>query len=534
MSETPHETPPAPPDQPARRKRHRWWKYAVCVLALLLLLPVVVRLWWGYSAERELEAVVSQIEARGEPLAWADLAPEPIPDDDNAVLLYAKAAEVPLIAEVETDDRGDPRTPEDEHLNRLQDMLGDLAASSNYRRRHAEEVREILELSRAAFRLCREGRDRKGANWQMDFSAPAIEYELPPLWAHRRLAEALWLAALVAHEAGDDAAAVGYLRDVLALGRCLHTMPTLLGHLVALNVQEHACEAIERIAPGLSVGRDRKGAKVANVRALMGELLDVRAARAGLVAAMMGERSMIYDTVERLRRGEISASGISGAGQENWGRRLGRRAGTGLFFGPLFTADEARMLRYMNKYVEAARQDSYPGAAAKLPVLKIPTSQIERFSMMLSMILLPSFGKSHVHHYRHVATRRMTAAALAIRLYQLDRGRRPTKLEELVPRYLAAVPVDPFTKDGQPIRSLLDADRPLLYSVYKNGEDDGGHFAVDSDGGIETRKSLDCVFFLDGDRPEPKVKGEDPDDTDEKNALPDTPDDPSGGKKRPS
>jgi hypothetical protein len=45
-------------------------------------------------------------------------------------------------------------------------------------------------------------------------------------------------------------------------------------------------------------------------------------------------------------------------------------------------------------------------------------------------------------------------------------------LEDLVLQYLPAVPRDPF--DGQPLRMAAGPEGLLLYSVGKDGVDDGG------------------------------------------------------------
>jgi hypothetical protein len=63
-----------------------------------------------------------------------------------------------------------------------------------------------------------------------------------------------------------------------------------------------------------------------------------------------------------------------------------------------------------------------------------------------------------------MAQRRMAATALAMRLYELDHGQRPESLGELVPRYLPAVPEDPFVENGQTIRYSIEADGPVLRS----------------------------------------------------------------------
>lgn len=111
----------------------------------------------------------------------------------------------------------------------------------------------------------------------------------------------------------------------------------------------------------------------------------------------------------------------------------------------------------------------------------------------------------------------MAALALAIRLYELDRGRRPATLSDLVPDYVPDVPADPFTADNQPLPYLPDAERPRLYSVGPNGADDGGYYVmvlytqsmfmfagatpptVDYEGRVIDWAQSDIPFTLDGE-----------------------------------
>ena len=94
----------------------------------------------------------------------------------------------------------------------------------------------------------------------------------------------------------------------------------------------------------------------------------------------------------------------------------------------------------------------------------------------------------------------MAASALAIRLYEVDNGSRPETLDDLVPDYVATVPLDPFSDSDDPLRYVPVADPAILYSVGLNGVDDGGTFAFRQFGVIHDEK-LDLPFFLDGNRP---------------------------------
>ena len=74
---------------------------------------------------------------------------------------------------------------------------------------------------------------------------------------------------------------------------------------------------------------------------------------------------------------------------------------------------------------------------------------------------------------RDIAMRRVIVATLAVERYRREHaGKLPGSLDVLVPRYLAAVPTDPFS--GHPLVYLPAADRYLVYSVDDNRKNDGG------------------------------------------------------------
>jgi hypothetical protein len=62
--------------------------------------------------------------------------------------------------------------------------------------------------------------------------------------------------------------------------------------------------------------------------------------------------------------------------------------------------------------------------------------------------------------------------AVAMTRYRLDHGTLPVHLNDLVPAYLDAVPIDPF--DGKALRLIVKSDRSIIYSIGPNGLDNGG------------------------------------------------------------
>ena len=95
---------------------------------------------------------------------------------------------------------------------------------------------------------------------------------------------------------------------------------------------------------------------------------------------------------------------------------------------------------------------------------------------------VPDFGVGRYYSYglqtawEAVASRaawlRVMRAALAVEGCRLKHGRLPASLKDLVPEYIKAVPVDPF--DGKPLRYRKLKKGFVVYSVGRNGRDDGG------------------------------------------------------------
>jgi len=62
--------------------------------------------------------------------------------------------------------------------------------------------------------------------------------------------------------------------------------------------------------------------------------------------------------------------------------------------------------------------------------------------------------------------------AVAVERYRLAMGRLPEQLSDLVPRYMEAIPSDPF--DGLPLRYKVLENGYIVYSIGQNETDDGG------------------------------------------------------------
>jgi hypothetical protein len=81
-----------------------------------------------------------------------------------------------------------------------------------------------------------------------------------------------------------------------------------------------------------------------------------------------------------------------------------------------------------------------------------------------------SAGSTLEHYFRIAVERRVTVISLAARTYRIDHGQWPDELTQLVPKYLGAVPTNPYFDDGRFIGYVLKrgslpdgGDRPLVF-----------------------------------------------------------------------
>jgi hypothetical protein len=104
---------------------------------------------------------------------------------------------------------------------------------------------------------------------------------------------------------------------------------------------------------------------------------------------------------------------------------------------------------------------------------------------VLIVLLMPAARKVQHGYDRVEQAQRNLRVAFALAAYHRDHGRYPRKLDELTPRYLAAVPGDFFS--GKALIYRPEEKGYLLYSVGENGKDEGGRWYDDDPPGDDPR-----------------------------------------------
>ncbi|MCY2929234.1 MAG: hypothetical protein NTV86_07005, partial [Planctomycetota bacterium] len=475
-----------------RRRRMRWWGWLLTILGTLLCMAVSAWFGWGAVGQRRLDELAAEIRSRGEPLDWKDLAGPPVPDDQNAVSLYVRAGE---------ELSGPKGRYSAADVERLMELLENVVGDPTFRREHRAEVAQLLEIARDSLALLPQAAARPSADFGTDFRDSAANWKLPRLSGILRLANVSALWAVEAHEAGREAEALTTVGHVLRLARCMGRGPGVICNLVSMHIGRQAMEALEQMV-SRPPAAPLEPASARQARAVIADLLDEAPARQAWRQALMIERSSQYDIFERMRRGETVL----------WGQEPFRQYGIPTWVtGPLLAWGELHCVKATTSLLEGAKETTYPAALRKMDDGPDSYQALRRLAQegegslayRVAFILFPAIDVDV--HYEHLARRRLAATGLAMRLYELEKGKPVAALADLVAGgYLKAVPADPFSNKGEPICLKADPKQPLLYSVGKNGLDEDGAFTLDADGRV-SRDSPDVVFFLHGDRPAGKV-----------------------------
>jgi hypothetical protein len=464
---------------------------------------------------------VDPVIACGEPLTWSDFAPDPIPDDQNAAVLYRQAVVSspfgeypPVVGEYPRMINPEALSTEMTRADVLLSTLGDFQGKLHiFHREHPEEVRELLDMSKDVFVLCRKARRLDKVDWGIDYTGWAFESGIPPCDRLRTITELLSLAAIDAHKAGRDDEAIEYVRDGMALGDSMSTVPNTITYLVTISIYSIISQPLEEILPGLKIGDAPGGVPAGALRSLRSDFLDATRCYRGLRLAMMSERSMMYDTGQRMMNmeipGEQTKIGHYGGvsldtirSDDTW------RRGFDFCVAPLWRIETARAVSFLDAYVNLSNARTLPEFRRGVPQMHDCSEHV--FPRVLSCMLLPTTDRTFVLNFQTVHNRQMAGIAIAIRMYQVNHGRLPDTLAQLVPDYLSEVPQDSMAEPGNPIRYINDPDTPRLYSVGEDGRDDGGDYeALDEE--CHVRK--DKFFFLNG-RPAMPERKSDSDDED--------------------
>lgn len=313
------------------------------------------------------------------------------------------------------------------------------------------DVEKFLQQYATSLKQMHEAADRGGAaRYPGDFHE-GIAMLLPHVQAARGGARMLILEAHVRAHRGDAAGAADSIHTMFSLAGSLENEPILVSQLVRMAIDGMARQQIEDLLPHVEFADE-------DLRRWQADMRDIDYDVA-LRRSLMGERVLGLTVFH-------DPDGLSdGGGATILSLRLTRQE------------DLALYLRFMNRMVDAAERP-WPAvrdeAAAIDGDLKstIAGGGLARVRYAVTATMLPSLSAAVDSVGRNATANQAADAALAAELFRRRHGRLPANLEELVPEFLPAVPVDRF--DGRPLQFTVREGECLIYSVGPDGVDGGG------------------------------------------------------------
>ncbi len=445
-------TAPVPtPNAAPRKSRRRWY-----ILGFLLLIAAAPVAWYfiaGWLSEREMAALLAEMDAEDPGWQWPDIVAnlEPIPDEANSA---AQIAKVNALARTPTTFNPGPKWDNANLIQnaRLTDDQADAVetAFSRCDPTLRDEGRKLKDLPRGRF-------DLPALN-----NASAVDME--QLQKSRTVVYVLQVdAALRAHEGDLDGAAES-CQAMLNTAGAFKDHPLLIGCFVRVAEQAIAINAIERLLGQGTVSEPH----LKNLQ----ELLQRDADDDGLYQALRGERANVHQVYLNVRDGKETVTQVLG----QFGRKgasteeavIGWALDT---FPNVVLKDYPDFLRMMNARVRACKLEPGPRDDA----LQILDEEARTKGNLLMAMLFPAVAKASEASRRSQAGLRCAIVAVAAERYRLSHGAWPGSLDDLVKDgLLATVPTDPY--DGKPLRWKRTPTGAIVYSVGRDRIDNGGNF----------------------------------------------------------
>ncbi|WP_432798644.1 hypothetical protein [Poriferisphaera sp. WC338] len=415
----------------AKSRVVRFWRRFFFVMGGLVLLVVIAFVGWHVYLNHQLDQQLVELRAAGHPVGideleqrYADFDEENLADYLEPVLgrlhdaskeikeRYGKHADdmpddvesmkgaVPVLTAAPIDWYRNHQTPP----GLLLDAMGRLLDE------HREDIETLLDLP-----------DWE-ARYPIDFSE-GIMTELPHLAELRNAARVLQLYHWEAIHRGQPADGIRALVAMRQLAESIKDEPVLITQLVRVSIHRLLQVEIER-ALNLHVYDD---GQLAVLYALV-EPFDI-----GVAVTMSFEGELVWTQyeIEWMKRDPARIKELLTSEAPAFIARLQKYAG-------LLTRDQMLVADYYGRMLEDIQRGNWD--------MQPYDDEAEQYGLlsMYARIFLPAItacARTNVQYHRLSV---MTRLAIAVERYRLAKGELPEGLDVLVPRYMAALPVDQY------------------------------------------------------------------------------------------
>lgn len=330
---------------------------------------------------------------------------------------------------------------------------------------------------------------------------------LPSIMQYREIARGLNIRAMGRIASSDLDGAWSDLQSMQRIARLTGQGPTLIEGLVAIAIDSIAFQGATHILNSPKLTREQTAKFLADLKALppmplMADKIDVGERFMGLDAVTMlarhGHRKGLFKTLQIIQALSfvIELKGSTYVVAQNPIEEMIAR-----------TIDWNVTLKLLNgwydKLVLAAREPNFEKRKARFQAIQddigrlradaTDTKQLlkllltagprkamgEKIGEILVALLIPAVDAARAAEDRATASSAVMQLGFALELYRRDNGSPPKSLEDLTPRYVKSIPLDPLS--GDKLKYVVKDGGFTIYSVGRNGTDDGGRSQEDAE-----------------------------------------------------
>lgn len=414
-----------------RPSLHRAFFRAGCYAATPVIMFLALRLFWGWEAQRRLDAVKRELAAEGIPLEYHP--PDASAPDNPAPLLLAAARSVRLTsAEWDLALSGD-------------DPDGPL----DWNAAHRIEMRAVIDGQKPAFDELDEALQRTGTAVFPDRGAGLREVF--------QFAKLVRGDAVLLYREGHHAAALRRINQLADISRIAEGYHSEVGHLVAVATSAMATQELEDMTAGLRL--DEGDGSVAEAKKFLEDREDPQKLLENGELAIEADLAFLPSDVEKhaplLRAWWVH---------------------------PHLIESTANDMQTYGRLVNSYRADNWPEFFSRWVSVPRRHPQSARLDELAGNELWEPASEYGLMEFRCIADWEGATIPLAAEVYKSEHGQYPTSAAELVPEFFAKVPIDPFSRDHSPMHYRLDLGGPTVWSVGENGTDEGAKIALGTSG----------------------------------------------------
>lgn len=433
-------------------------KIFLSLIALIIVVYIVLNIVFSI----QLRNKIAELKKQGRPMTIAEIIPAPVPDEENAAILYNKA-----FALMTSGDGGIPYISNKEMgtKNNVIKAIEEVKSCSDMSEWTDEQRQEIPKLIYSAelqniYSLLEEGSRKTKCNFNPPYEeGPGML--LPYFTPMRSAMRLLCVKALLEAEAGKNVQAFDTLLVGLKISNQLKDEPILITQLVRIACDGMIIKSIEDISDSNSI-------PIEKAEMIMGEL-SLHQSMEPFIKCMDGERVCMGSwAFERILRGIPKELGeLMNNSIYDTPMQMPLLVTSAILWKPIFKKDFEYYLTILSKIGDSYNIPYYEYVKDEIADEDIPKCCI------LTRILVPALDRVREITARYQANIDICRTGLALKLYKTKNENYPLDLEDLVSaKLLSKVPIDPFSGKGLVYSRHIGGFK--LYSFGPNMQDDFG------------------------------------------------------------